>query len=443
MLSSSQPIAAPRDDAGTCRAPLAALAGLGSAVPSRVLTNRDLEAMVDTSDDWIIERTGIRERRLVSPTEATSDLAIAAARRALADAGVPARDIDLIIVATACPDMLFPSTACLVQRALGARGAAAFDLAAACTGFIYALAMAEGAIAARRAETVLVIAAETLSRITDYGDRATCILFGDGAGAVVVRRAQPGEAAARAVGPPAERAPGYVSDPRPPGYVSDRRAPVTVSTSRAPVTVSTPRAPGNVADDPSGSAPPGLLSIFLAADGEGADLLSLPAGGSRRPASAETVANGLHYIHMNGPEVFKFAVGAMIRAVRESLKASPLSLADIDLLVPHQANARIVDAATRFLRVPAGRVFHTIEKYGNVSAASIPISLDEARRQGRLRPGDNVVLVAFGAGMTYGGAVLRWGPTASAVRETPAASAGHRPGKEVEQDEDQTRKPRP
>jgi len=331
--------------------------------------------MVDTSDEWIVERTGIRERRLVSPGEATSDLAIEAARRALDDAGVAARDVDLIIVATACPDMLFPSTACLVQRALGARQAAAFDLAAACTGFIYALAMAEGTIAAGRAETVLVIAAETLSRITDYADRATCILFGDGAGAVVMRRARPADpTTGRPVGPAADRAPES-----------------------------------------------GLLSVFLAADGEGADILSLPAGGSRRPASAETVASGLHYIHMNGPEVFKFAVGAMVRAVRESLKASSLSLADIDLFVPHQANARIVDAATRFLRVPPGKVFHTIEKYGNMSAASIPISLDEARRQGRLRPGDSVLLVAFGAGMTYGGAVLRWGQAASAAGEAPGA----------------------
>ena len=342
--------------------------------------------MVDTSDEWIVERTGIRERRLVSPGEATSDLAIEAARRALADAGVEARDVDLIIVATACPDMLFPSTACLVQRALGARQAAAFDLAAACTGFIYALAMAEGTIAVGRAETVLVIAAETLSRITDYADRTTCILFGDGAGAVVMRRARPADPTTGSpVGPAADRAPAY-----PAGHSS-------------------------------GSTPPGLLSVFLAADGEGADILSLPAGGSRRPASAETVASGLHYIHMNGPEVFKFAVGAMVRAVRESLKASSLSLADIDLFVPHQANARIVDAATRFLRVPPGKVFHTIEKYGNMSAASIPISLDEARRQGRLRPGDSVLLVAFGAGMTYGGAVLRWGQTASVAGEAPGA----------------------
>ncbi len=363
---------------------MATLAGLGSVVPDRVLTNHELESMVDTSDEWIVERTGIRERRIVAPDQATSDLAIEAARRALADACVSPRELDLIIVSTALPDMLFPSTACLVQRALGAPQAAAFDLSAACTGFIYALGMAEGVIASGRAATVLVIAAETLSRITDYTDRGTCILFGDGAGAVVVKRAgstAPGRAQGpvRAVAPPA-------------------------------------------------SPLPGILSVFLAADGRGADILSLPAGGSRRPATAETVAGRLHYIRMDGPEVFKFAVGAMMRAVRKSLEAASLSLSDVDLLVPHQANARIVDAAVRMLGVPPGKVFHTIEKYGNMSTASIPISLDEARRQGRLRPGDNVALVAFGAGMTYGGAVLRWGEAASAARGSAAAAVGREVG---------------
>ncbi len=337
--------------------PLAILAGLGSVVPERILTNQDLEAMVDTSDAWIVERTGIRERRLVAPGEATSDLAVEAARRALADARLTPDDVDLVMVATATPDTLFPSTACLVQKALGIRRAAAFDLSAACAGFIYGLALAEGVIASGQSKTALVIGAETLSRITDYRDRSTCVLFGDGAGAVVVRRPRPGQ-------------------PLGPGQ------------TRPPET--------------------GLLSVFLGADGSAADILSLPAGGSRLPASLETVTGGLHYIHMDGPEVFKFAVRAMVRAVRECLRAASLTLAEIDLLVPHQANARIVDTAVRLLRIPRHKVFHTIESYGNMSSASIPVSLDAARRQGRLRPGDTVVLAAFGAGMTYAGAALRW-----------------------------------
>jgi 3-oxoacyl-[acyl-carrier-protein] synthase-3 len=337
--------------------PLAILAGLGSVVPERILTNQDLEAMVDTSDAWIVERTGIKERRLAAPGEATSDLAVEAARRALADARLAPDDVDLIMVATATPDMLFPSTACLVQEALGIRRAAAFDLSAACSGFIYGLALAEGVIASGQSKTALVIGAETLSRITDYRDRSTCVLFGDGAGAAVVRRPKPGQ---------------------PPG--------------------------------PGQTRPPetGLLSVFLGADGSAANILSLPAGGSRLPASLETVTGGLHYIHMDGPEVFKFAVRAMVRAVRECLRAASLTLAEVDLLVPHQANARIVDTAVRLLRIPRHKVFHTIESYGNMSSASIPVSLDAARRQGRLRPGDTVVLVAFGAGMTYAGAALRW-----------------------------------
>jgi 3-oxoacyl-[acyl-carrier-protein] synthase-3 len=335
--------------------PLAILAGLGSAVPEKVLSNHDLERLVDTSDTWIVERTGIRERRLVAPDEATSDLAIAAARRAMADARILPEEIDLVMVATATPDTLFPSTACLVQEALGMRRAAAFDLSAACSGFVYGLALAEGVIASGRSKAVLLIGAEALSRITNYRDRSTCVLFGDGAGAAVLRPSGTDETL------------------------------------------------------PSGAS---LLSVFLGADGSAAGILSLPAGGSRRPATAETVAEGLHYIHMDGQEVFKFAVKAMVRAVREAVRAASLTLADIDLLIPHQANARIVDAAVRLLRVPCSKVFHTIETYGNMSSASIPVSLDEARRRGRLRPGDAVVLVAFGAGMTYAGAVLRWNETA-------------------------------
>lgn len=348
------------DRPGQAREPVAAVIGIGSALPLHVLTNGDLETMVETSDQWITERTGIKTRRLAAPEEATSDLATLAARAALADAGLCAGDIDLIVVATATPDHLFPATACLVQEALGAKNAAAMDVSAACTGFIYGLAVAEGAIATGRAHNVLLIGAETLSRFTDYQDRTTCILFGDGAGAAIVA-----PAAAPAVDPAA--------------------APVGNS-------------PGT-----------GILSIHLGSDGSGAELLSLPAGGSRRPAAPETVANGRHYIQMNGPEVFRFAVGALIKSFKESSRLAGIGPGDVDLLIPHQANARIIDAAVRFMRVPETKVFHTIETYGNISSASIPVSLVEARRQGRLKPGDVVSVVAFGAGLTYGGAVIRWG----------------------------------
>jgi 3-oxoacyl-[acyl-carrier-protein] synthase-3 len=333
------------------------VAGLGSALPRRILTNIDLERMVDTSDEWIVERTGIRQRRLAAPSEATSDLALAASRKALSDAGMDPADLDLIIVGTVTPDMPFPSTACLLQDALGARRAAAMDLGAACTGFIYGLAAAEGFLASGRFRTVLVVGAETLSRITDYEDRSTCVLFGDGAGAAVVRRAT--------------------------------------------------------------SAGGGLLSVYLAADGRGAGILRLPAGGSRRPADMDTVASRQHFIHMDGREVFRFAVRAMVSAVKESLRRAGLRASDVDLFVPHQANTRIIDTAVRLLGIPPARVFHTIETYGNISSASIPVSLDEARRRGRLRPGDTVLLVAFGAGLTYGGAVLRW--EAAPGREMAAA----------------------
>jgi 3-oxoacyl-[acyl-carrier-protein] synthase-3 len=325
---------------------IATLAGLGTSVPDRVLTNQDLERMVDTSDEWIVTRTGIRERRLAAPDEASSDLAAAAGRRALAAAGLGAGDIDAILVATVTPDSPLPSTACLVQKTLGASRAAAFDIAAACTGFIYGLAVAEGLIAVGRHDTILVIGVETLSRVTNYQDRNTCVLFGDAAGAAVVRRsAHPGR---------------------------------------------------------------GIRSIYLGADGNGGGILHIPAGGSRLPASPETVAAGLHYVHMNGPEVFRFAVEALVGSVKQALRLAGMEMGEIDLLVPHQANIRIVDAAARLLRVPQERVFHTIENYGNISSASIPISLDEACRQGRLKAGDRVVLVGFGGGMTYGAAVLEW-----------------------------------
>ncbi len=321
--------------------------------------------MVDTSNEWIIERTGIRERRLAAPREAASDLGAEAARRALDDAGLRPADIDLILVSTATPDHLFPSTSCIIQKLLGARRAAAMDITAACTGFIYGLGVAEGLLARGRFGTILLVATELLSRITDYKDRSTCVLFGDAAGAVVLRRADAASAGLRRSGGP-------------------RR---------------------------EGASPnaPGLLSVFLSADGRGDGILSLPAGGSRLPTSRETVDARQHFIHMDGQEVFRFAVGAMVKAFRESLRAARLKAEDLDLVVPHQANSRIVDAATRLLGLDPRKVFHTIERYGNVSSASIPLSLDEARRQGRLKDGDLVALVAFGAGLTFGGAVLRWG----------------------------------
>lgn len=323
----------------------AAIAGLGIYVPERVLTNSDLEKMVDTSDEWITARTGIKERRIAAPEEATSDLALKAAQAALRSAGVEADEVDLIIVATNTPDMLFPATACLVQDKLRARKAGAFDLLAGCTGFITALATGAQFIASGAMDTVLVIGAETLSRIINWQDRNTCVLFGDGAGAVVLR--------------------------------------------------------------PAGGDY-GVLASVLRADGSGGELLCMPAGGSRLPASADTVARELHFVHMNGREVFKFAVRAMGEAANEALRRAGLKETDLDFLVPHQANIRIIDSAARRLGLPPERVVVNVHRYGNTSTASIPLALFEAVEEGRIRPGDNVVLVAFGAGLTWGATVVRW-----------------------------------
>lgn len=301
--------------------------------------------MVDTNDEWIVTRTGIRERRIAAAEEATSDLAFHASERALAAAGIAAEDLDLIVVATITPDSAFPSTACLLQDKLGASKAAAFDLSAACSGFIYGLATASGMIASGMYRHVLVVGAECLSRITDYTDRNTCILFGDGAGAVVL------------------------------GPVENGR---------------------------------GFRSFELGANGAGGDLLKVCGGGSRMPASAESVADKQHFIRMEGREVFKFAVRIMGNAAEEALRKAGLEKSDIDLLVPHQANIRIIESALHRLDLPEEKCMVNLDKYGNVSAASIPLALAEAVEENRLKEGDCLVLVGFGGGLTWGASVLVW-----------------------------------
>lgn len=322
----------------------AGIAGTGHAVPAGVLTNLDLEKMVDTNDEWIVERTGIRERRISRNGEVTSDLGAEAARRALEDAGVEASDVDLIIVATVTPDMPFPSCACVVQAKIGASDAAAFDLGAGCTGFVYALSVASEFVASGRYNNVLVIGAETLSKIVNWRDRNTCVLFGDGAGAALIKPVDPGN---------------------------------------------------------------GIITYVLGADGARGDLLTLPAGGSARPASHETVDEGLHYIHMHGNQVYRFAVRIMVDATRQVLDKAGLTEKDIDYVIPHQANQRLIDLAAERLGAPE-KVYSNVARFGNTSAASIPIALDEASRAGKLKTGDRVLLVGFGAGLTWGSAILRW-----------------------------------
>ena len=323
----------------------ATMTGTGMYVPDRVLTNRDLEHMVETSDEWIRERTGIRERRIAAPDQASSDLAVIAAQRALESAGITAKDVDQIVLATTTPDRFLPSCACTLQAKLGATNAAAYDVFAACTGFVYGLGIARGIIGTEQADTVLVIGVETLSRIVDYTDRNTCVLFGDGAGAAVLQPCAQGE---------------------------------------------------------------GILSISMGSDGALGDVLEVPAGGSGLPASAETVQARGHFIKMRGRELFKIAVRAMEDSVRQTLDATGLTVDDIDMLVPHQANQRIIDAVLDRLGLPRERAIGNIERYGNTSSASIPISLDEVVREGRLEPGDNVSLVAFGGGATWGATLMKW-----------------------------------
>ncbi len=323
----------------------ARFAGIGYYLPDVVLTNADFERMVDTSDEWIVTRTGIRERRIARPEQATSDLAIEAAKRALADAGVSAEEIDIIIVGTATPDMPFPSTACIIQDRLGARGAAAFDITAACSGFIYGVTIAQSLIVAGKARRVLVIGVETLSRILDYQDRATCVLFGDGAGAVVMEACESGD---------------------------------------------------------------GVLGTYLRSDGSYADLLYLPGGGSRRPLTEEGLRNREQYVKMKGDGLFKYAVKAMVEASEAVLREAGLTTADIDFLVPHQANIRIIEGVRSRLHVPPEKAIVNIDKVGNTSSASIPIALGEAKDKGLIKRGDRILMVAFGGGLTWGALLLKY-----------------------------------
>ncbi len=321
------------------------IAGVGSYVPEKILTNADLEKMVETSDEWITTRTGIKERHIAAADEFTSDLAAKAAARAMKMAGVTAEQIDLIIVATLTPDMMFPSTACLVQRKLGALRAAAFDVEAACSGFIYALEIGQQFIMSRTYETVLVIGAEKLSSIVNWKDRNTCVLFGDGAGAAILQNRENSH---------------------------------------------------------------GLLTAVMGADGNKADLLSMPGGGSACPATAQSVADGLHFLRMDGKETFKNAVNAMVSAANEALRRCDVDITKIKCVIPHQANQRIIDAVGDRLKTTPEQLFINLHKYGNTSAASVAIALDEAVAAGKVARGDLILLVVFGAGLTWGAAVIEW-----------------------------------
>jgi 3-oxoacyl-[acyl-carrier-protein] synthase III len=321
------------------------ITAVGSYVPERILTNAELEKIVDTTDEWITTRTGIKERRLAADDEFTSDMAAKAAQRAMDKAGITADQIDLIIVATITPDMLFPSTAALVQNKIGARKAAAFDIEAACSGFIYAMEIGQQFIMSRTYETVLVVGAERLSSIVNWKDRNTCVLFGDGAGAAILQH-------------------------RPDAH--------------------------------------GLLTACMGADGDKAMLLCMPGGGSRIPATTDSVEAGLHHLQMDGKETFKNAVNAMLGAAKEALSRCEIDISQIKLVIPHQANRRIIDALGERLGVKPDQVFVNVDKYGNTSAASVAIALDEAVTQGRIQRGDLALLVVFGAGLTWAAAVIEW-----------------------------------
>lgn len=321
------------------------ITGWGMAIPKKILTNKDLEKIVDTNDEWIVSRTGIRERRIAGANDTTASLAAEAALRALEVANLHPSDLDLIIVSTSSPDYIFPATACLVQDQIGAVRAGAFDLLAACTGFVYAVNLGSQAIKSNGANNVLVIGSETLSRIVNWKDRNTCILFGDGAGAFVIQASE---------------------------------------------------------------EPGGVISAVLRSDGSGADLLSVPASGSRHPASMQTLYDGLHYIQMNGREVFRFATRVMAEASQQAIESANLTMDDIQIVIPHQANSRIIEAAARGLNIPMERVMMNLERYGNTSTASIPIATIEAVQTERLKPGDKTVMVAFGSGLTWGAVLVEW-----------------------------------
>ncbi len=323
----------------------AGILGTGSCLPEKIVSNFDLEKVLETSHEWIVSRTGIHNRRIVDDKTATSDLATEAAKRALESANIKPEDLDLIIVATITPDMPFPATACIVQSNLGAYKAAAFDLEAACTGFLYGLTIGSQFINTGVYKHVLVIGAEAMSTILNWNDRNTCILFGDGAGAVVL-------------GPTKKEK--------------------------------------------------GILSTYLGSDGDGSKYLNQPAGGSRMPPTIKTVEQNLHSVKMDGSEVFKFAVRIMGKAAIEALKLSDHTIEDIDYLIPHQANTRIISAAAKKLKLPMEKVYVNLESYGNMSAASIPVALDEAVRKNKIHDDDIVVLVGFGGGLTWGSCVIKW-----------------------------------
>ncbi len=319
--------------------------GIGSAVPNKVLTNFDLEKMVDTTDEWIRTRTGIERRHIASDSETTGTLGAGAAMAALEDACLGPEDVDLILVCTLLPEMLFPSTGCFVQEVIGASNAAAMDLSAACSGFIYGLSVADAFISSGKFDNVLVVGTETMSKTVDWDDRNTCVLFGDGAGAVLL--------------------------------------------------------------GPSSNDKRGVISTYIGSNGSLAELLFLPGGGSRYPSSADTLKDGLHYIKMQGPELFKAAVTSMGDALIRVLETSGFSGEDVDLFIPHQANMRIIQAVARRASIPMDKVYVNLQEYGNTSAASIPIAMDEAKRGGQLKEGDLVAVVAFGGGLTWGSAVVR------------------------------------
>ncbi|MCC6704687.1 MAG: ketoacyl-ACP synthase III [Thermomicrobiales bacterium] len=334
----------------------AAITGWGMAVPERVLTNADLEKMVETSDEWIVSRTGIRERRVVGPNDSTTSLGAAAARQALERAGITAEELDLIVVATCTPDQFLVSQACLIQAEIGGN-AGALDLGAACSGFVYALSQGSVHIRAGEAKNVLVIGVDTLTRFIDWSDRSTSILFGDGAGAVVLQ----------------------------------------------------------ATDEPRG-----LLSTVLGADGQGHKHLYIPGWGALVPESAELFPEFRPYLQMNGREVFRFAVKAMGDSAAEAVRKAGLDFSDIDMLIPHQANVRIIDAAADRLDLPREKVWVNIDRYGNTSAASIPIALFEAEASGALKEGDNLVFVAFGGGLAWAAGVVRWGTAGVGATDAPA-----------------------
>ncbi len=338
-----QPGSSPRSPKATRSV---SIVGTGSYVPERVLTNEDLSRMVDTTDEWITTRTGIKERRIAAKDEYTSDMAAKAARAAMEQARVTAEEIDLILIATATPDMIFPATACFVQQKIGAKNAACLDVSAACAGFLFAVEIGQQFITSHTHETVLVIGAEKLSSITNWEDRNTCVLFGDGAGAVILRHRDASEH--------------------------------------------------------------GVISTHIGSDGSYADILFMPGGGSRTPITAENVDHKLQTIHMSGKDVYKQAVISMLNASKKALELAGLTTDDIACVIPHQANLRIIEAIGERLKIPRERIFVNLDTYGNTSAAAVAIALDEANRSGRIKKGDYILLVVFGGGLTWASSVMQW-----------------------------------